>query len=112
MLSNSFFFDQSALQQNVFNNKIMDTNDIHCDILAQCIQDIERNSKKYHLHFLLDVLNFGTAIDIVNNIKGIEMNLANIIVLERKNSPFLSARDLKKVGLTNEMINFLVTINT
>jgi hypothetical protein len=109
MISSSFFVAESALQQN---NNIMYVHDIQCDILAQCIQDIETNSKKYHLHFLLDVLNYGTVVEIVNNIKCIEMNLANMIALERKKSPFLSARDLKRVGLTNEMINVLVTINT
>jgi hypothetical protein len=109
----SFPMAQAESHMNMVNpSKLMDVHDIHCDILAQCIQDIEANSKKYHLHFMLDVLNYGTAIDIVNSLNCIEMNLANIITMERNISPFLSARELKRVGLTMEMVDVIVKSNT
>jgi hypothetical protein len=111
----SFSMAQADLHMNmnmVNPSKIINVHDIQCDILAQCIQDIDANSKKYHLHFMLDVLNYGTALDIVNSLNCIEMNLANMITMERKISPFLSARELQRVGLTMEMVDVVVKSNT
>jgi hypothetical protein len=34
--------------------------DLQCKLLQDCIRDVERNSKKYHISFMIEKINTGT----------------------------------------------------
>jgi hypothetical protein len=73
--------------------KIPDNNsedDMQCVILAQCIEDIKMNSKKYHITFMLHVINYSLASDIVKTLRLFDDAFAKRIVHERKKGIFES----------------------
>jgi hypothetical protein len=82
---NNICLDDDAITE--YNCQIQN---MQCEILAQCIEDIQMNSKKYHISFLLNVINYSLASDIVKTLRLFDDAFAKRIVHERKKGIFES----------------------
>jgi predicted nucleic acid-binding OB-fold protein len=82
-----------------------------CDILAQCIEDIIMNSKKYHMSFMLNIINNGTAIEMVTKLRRLTNNVSKRIVFERRKGEFKSLFDLYRIGISRVHISRIVKAN-
>jgi hypothetical protein len=113
MLSQQHFeFDTGFAESSDLEcQAVKDIQNIQCDILAQCIEDILMNSKKYHITFMLDVINYGSASDIVAKLKCIDGGFAKRIVFERKRGIFESVFMLSRTGVSRSKINMLLKAN-
>jgi hypothetical protein len=82
-----------------------------CEILMQCIHDINTNAKKHHVQFMLSIINNGTLRDI-ERISNISHSQAKRLHSERKRGIYKEAMDLTRAGLSKTGILKLVRQNS
>lgn len=105
MLANSAF----KIQRNISNSS--KSVDVQCQILEQCIEDVKTNSRKYHVYFMLQTINYGSVREI-EQLNSVSTSLATKLVHERQKGIFVNANQLVRVGLSRDMIEMLVKTNT
>jgi hypothetical protein len=84
--------------------------DLQCELLQECIEDVERNAKKYHISYMIEKINYGTLEDI-KDLKGINELLAHRLITERRRGSFPNASALSRVGLSRDMVETLIQNN-
>jgi hypothetical protein len=84
--------------------------DMQCELLQDCIKDVEQNAKKYHISYMIEKINYGTLED-VKHLNGVNELLAHRLINERKKGSFQNASALSRVGLSRDMVETLIQNN-
>jgi hypothetical protein len=85
--------------------------DLQCQLLRQCINDVKVNSKRYHIEFMMHIINTGSLRDI-EKITYMSNTKARRIFLERRRGTFKNPDALLRAGVSRSCVQRLLRHNT
>jgi DNA uptake protein ComE-like DNA-binding protein len=112
MIFSQHFEHCSLVTENTLTQEDCETQiNKQCQILAQCIEDIQLNSKKYHISYMLEIINYASAEEIVEKLNLFDYGFANRIVYERRKGIFESIYMLSRAGVTRSKVTKILKAN-